>query len=130
MKYLEEVQDHAALTAYNEFINQISQPVTAADIAMAAGSLLICSISRTLSVPVVIMTTAASVLDSSSLKQTFYEGAIFDLNSYWQYDQYDNSDFSDFIIDATLSAVAVTLMCSSSRRLLPISLFKSGPNSR
>ena len=27
LKYLEDVQDHAALAAYNEFINQTSQPV-------------------------------------------------------------------------------------------------------
>ena len=92
---------------------------------MVTGALLICNIGRILSVPVAIMTVAADTLDSSSLKQTFYRGAIFGLNSYWQYDQYDNADFSDFIIDASLSAITAALICSSSRRSLPIRLFNS-----
>ena len=127
LKYLEDVQDHAALTAYNEFINQTSQPVTAANIAMVTGGFLICNIGRILSVPIAIMGTAANALDPSSLKQTFYRGAIFDLNSYWQYDQYDNSDFSGFIIDAALAAITAALICSGSRRSLPMSLLNSGP---
>ena len=127
LKYLEEAQDNDVLTAYNEFINQRSRPVTVGGVAIAAGRLLICNMSRVVSVSSAILIAAAGILDSVSLKQTFYRGVIFGLNNYLQYDLYDNADFSEFVINASLSAVAMAFMCSKSRSLPVTSLFMSNP---
>ena len=99
LKYLKDVQDDGALTAYDEWINQTNAHT---DIAKATGAILVCQAGAWVAIPVAAFSSIATTLNQMSSKQALLKGAAFGLNSYLQYDLYDNAKLLELLLSVGL----------------------------